>query len=707
VEQNILLAFAVAATTLIGWPIAYVILPERLSGAALSIAPTVGFAFIIFVSYFCYRLNLGPANEYAWLVAAALLGLLAWLAVTGRMVVRGTDWTAIAAYLFALLIVNQFYLIPGGRAVAFSLGNLDIAELATEARFLQEFSRDSTIGYLGQDGALRARIDTLWAGPALFCAFLSALLGSAPYKLQSIALCVVAAQGATFVWLIAREGLRLQAEAGHGAAMLYAVNPVSAYTLWMAFGAQATSIPLLLAGILFFMVAMQATHWRENFRYAPALILMMTALLTNYHFMLLIVCFLLGTYLLTLSMARRSLETLFVGAALLASSALLAVLINPIRSLALIQNWRDLLPRGGWFIPWLSPDVQLGPNAARVLFNQPAIGPIQNLTSALFVLAVALLLYRLWRDRNREHIAFVFGLGAVALAGGLAVAFVGAESDHLAGYRSFKITGTFAAVTLLTLAIAFSRLDTRSLRVFGGASFVFILAGSVISDISLLARGRGGYVMPDDFPSIQSLEKLPIVGVNFADAGNFDLFWAHYFTLRKKQEFVRVPYGRVIGASQSYTVRPQYDDPSSAPDILFVDAKKGLARPLNSRFELVPNQMLRLEIGDGWWPKEPTHRWTSNKLSTIKITNLGPPVHVRLTGRYEFLRPDDTIGVRASGESVQTVTMRDGKMETATFHIPRGESVIALLAKLDPIRLSPQDPRSMGVMWRELHVEPD
>jgi hypothetical protein len=51
--------------------------------------------------------------------------------------------------------------------------------------------------------------------------------------------------------------------------------------------------------------------------------------------------------------------------------------------------------------------------------------------------------------------------------------------------------------------------------------------------------------------------------------------------------------------------------------------------------------------------------------------------------------------------------MRDGKMETATFHIPRGESVIALLAKLDPIRLSPQDPRSMGVMWRELHVEPD
>ncbi|MDC0986206.1 hypothetical protein OAS67_02815 [Alphaproteobacteria bacterium] len=91
----------------------------------------------------------------------------------------------------------------GSPALALAISNLDVAELAVESRYLQEFPRDAQIGFMCQTGWLQHVGNVIWFGPSLIVAFISTLLNNEPYKLQTLVMNVIAAQGAGILFLFA------------------------------------------------------------------------------------------------------------------------------------------------------------------------------------------------------------------------------------------------------------------------------------------------------------------------------------------------------------------------------------------------------------------------------------------------------------------------------------------------------------------------
>ena len=208
---------------------------------------------------------------------------------------------------------------------------------------------------------------------------------------------------------------------------------------------------------------------KAQFCYLPSLVFLFSGLLLTYHFMMGFVCVLLAIYLTIVAVCETSLKRILMGAGLLASSLALTFLLDPFRIPGIVRSMSYLSEGAtGWFIPWLSPDVQLGLNAADMLVGTGKVGTgriLGILLTGALVLATVVHLIRI-SDR-RSHIAFVIGLAAPALLLGAFYAARGAEHGMLGSYRSFKITASFAGFTVIALSLGWMVRHCAGFR-FGG-----------------------------------------------------------------------------------------------------------------------------------------------------------------------------------------------------------------------------------------------
>lgn len=576
------LGYAVAVWAIIslcGLPFSLVLLPPALRPIALPTAPTFGYCYIVYSGYLLYRCNVGGTDLYAPLIICLPLGLLAFLAWRHRL------WPAImcnrdsilmfASAAVGFMALSSFFLLAHGRAVSMSLGNLDVVEYASEARYLQEFARDTTAGFMGQSDWFLKMCEWLWFGPPMIVAFMSSATFSDPFRLQSLVMLVVASQGASFVYSIARDSLSLDRRVAAGVALLFAVNPVVAYVVWQSFGAQMLAAPLLLAATYLLTRAQaEPANIKTQFRYLPSLVFLYSGLLLTYYFMIGFICALLGTYVTVIALCEKSLKRFWVGAGLLASALGLTIILDPFRIPGIARSF-SYLSHGatGWFIAWLSPDVQLGFNAAGILVGNNAeigIGRILGIfVAGALLLATAVHLIRL-RERP-AHVAFVIGLAAPALLLGAFYAVADSEQGILGGYRSFKITASFAGFTLIALSLW---MDSASLRrpsprwLAGALAGLALIIASVVNLRTLVHYAdKVAFVPTEELRRIQRIESLNgITGISIMSDEVFNLFWAHYFTLRKQQIFQSFPYaGRVVGAlTEPYRLEPITDAASSS-----------------------------------------------------------------------------------------------------------------------------------------------
>lgn len=715
---------ALLSSTLIGWSLSYLLLPGRLKEISLASAPLFGYAYIVFSSYIFYRLNFDGANSYANIVAIPPIIVLAYLFIFKKINIKDQKLTPVFLYIFSFFILSSFYLIAGGQAQSLSLRNMDILDLALQARFLQEFPRDTTIGFMGQSGYLRETTDAMWAGPSLFSGYLSAFLGLAPYKLQSISMAIISAQATAFVWLIARRCLALGRNVSLAASVLYAVNPLAAYVLWMSFAGQTISVSLILAGVYFFMSAMEKTDDRRQiFFFAPALITVFSAILITYTYMFAVLGLMLGVYLFVLAVARKSTRDFWSGLFLLIVAAIAAMILNPFRIAALPDMIPMLASGNGWFHAWLSPERQMGLGFTPTFVSGQQFPTLMRVGGALLVTLVSgILALNLWRQRNPERIAFVIGLALTAVLIAFVLAVGGAENGVLGSYRSFKIAGTFVAFTILALAIPFDAkaiMEPRN-RLLPVILFFAVLMIDFVNIGQMVLFGyRHAYVMPVDFHKIQKLETLRIsdssspVKLNFADAPNFDLYWAHYFTLKNPSVFERFPYGgRIVEPGKrpyKYTVVPvDYSASELGADIFTTDEKNTVgsnAQVLNSRFQLVlaNEEWVSIKAGDGWWPTEGTHRWTGSKgrAFVVQLHNNGVQIKQGiLVGRFVGKQSGFNIKARI-GNIPLIVTVTSKGIETAPFNLPLGQTDVEFMSSHDPVLLS-TDPRTLGHMFNKM-----
>src|SRR5437588_5302772 len=399
-----------------GLPLAFVLLPANLRRLVVPMAPLFGYSYIVYVGYFFYRSNIGGTDFYTpFLLAPPLVGLLL-LIWRGHLSAAGLfgrqAMLMVALAVLSFLFLSSVFMLAQGRAVSMAFSNLDVVELASVSRYLQEFARGSAVGFLGQTDHFKVTGDSIWFGPSMIVAVMSSAIFSEPFRLQSLVMTIVASQRAAFVSIIARHSLSLDRRVALGVAALYAINPIIAYTVWQSFGGQMISIALMLAMTYLIMRAQtEPPEPRIQFQYLPALLLLFSALLVTYHFMIAIICVLLGFYITMIAISERSVKRFWTGAALMSAAVVLTLALNPIRLPGLLATltWINA-GENGWFIPWLSPDIQLGFEASRLLMGGGF--PLGRTIGIAIVCALAVVtVLHLMRARElQSHRAFFIAL---------------------------------------------------------------------------------------------------------------------------------------------------------------------------------------------------------------------------------------------------------------------------------------------------------
>ncbi|MDO8478765.1 MAG: hypothetical protein Q7W02_21715 [Candidatus Rokubacteria bacterium] len=717
-----------------GLPFSFAWLPRPLKRYSLAFAPSIGYCYVVFVTYYGYRSNLAPISAYAFSVLALPVILLALYAVgvlrapaEVREICNARVGLITALTVVGFVVVSIPFLAKHGQATSLSLGNLDIAELAGASRFLQEFARNSQVGFLGQGGHFAWTSDDVWFGPSAIVAFASSILSSEPYKLQSLVMNVLACQGIPFLYLLARESLAFSRASAIGVTLLYAINPVVVYTVWQSFGGQMISMGLMLALLFLHTFALrEGSTVRDYLPFAPAVVIFFSGLLLTYHFMLLVIGALLVAYTAVHEVVARRLSKGLKLAAVVLVLLGVSLLLNPfrLRSIGIALSW---LAGGnnGWFIPWLSPDVlvgggvvssdAVGPDPARIfLAGQMPSGRAWFVAMAVAAFVVSVVHAARGMER-RTHLSFLLGLFVPLFLVGLYFAVVGSEGGILGSYRSSKITATFSGVTLLGLALGFQTTSWRDSRLkvlFAGVCFIAVAVASVKSDKDLVRfMAEQAFVLPEEIVELKKIESLPFVkGINVLDTDNFTLFWINYFTMRKPQVYQRFPYGgRPVGfLSQDYYLAMTPAARSSARDIFFVEATDyKIKYDINPWFVLYQgaDSDLTLSPGEGWSGSERTHRWCGNdgRSCSVFVDSRTEGVKVSLETRYLWRRDGETISVAVNGQPVRSSETKR-MLVTEPFSLRAGRNVVKFTSSLDPVLRSPHDPRMLLIAWQSIVV---
>ena len=364
-----------------GLPLAVILLPRELKRLALPASVIFGYCFIVFVCYYFFRANIGGTNRYAHyllLGSLAIFVILSWRRWPPLAELFSKEVMLIGCLVLMsfLVVSSMFLLLAHGRAVALAFANMDIAELASVSRYMQEFARDTQVGFMGQSDHFMNTGDNIWFGPSMITAFLSSLTFSEPFRLQSLVMNIVAVQATAFVFVIARESLTLNRPTSLAIGICFAHQSNDClHNMAVIRWADDQYSDRARNHLFCYTRSITGPIIKSQARYLPALVLLFSGLFVTYHFMIVFIVVFLVCYLFVLAIAERSLNRLLAGGLLVLFALALTVALNPWRLPAVWSTFSMLNSDNGWFIPWVSPDVQLGFNAARRLIdNGPDLG---------------------------------------------------------------------------------------------------------------------------------------------------------------------------------------------------------------------------------------------------------------------------------------------------------------------------------------------
>lgn len=714
-----------------GLPICLIALPSLLRKYSLLFAPLLGYCYFVFFSYYLYRLNIGGTDIYAVPLFSLPILILAGLVIL-RQETRGAFFSALnkeaagvmGLAVFAFVIVSApFFAASSGRALAMAMSNLDIAELAVVSRYLQEFVPNTQEGFMGQTGHLMWTCRDVWFGPSAIVAIISSLIHAEPYQLQSLVMDIVAVQAVVFVYLMAKLILDFRSLGATVLAILYAISPVPLFTIWQSFGGQMFAISLMLALFLVQMYNLKDARPHGSLvRCFTTTVILLSGIILSYHFMLPISGMLLAGYFVCYAIFSRQWKRARNGGLLLIAAYLICAALNPMRikslfdSLAMLNNGNN-----GWFIPWLSPDVILGANADTLFVG---IGDLHDRAVWAAIAALPLLLTSWYLIRTPQAIwarSFLLGLAVPAILVGFWYAYLGQQNGLWGSYRSFKITASFSALTLLSGAIAFRGCSwgNRRLLAVVAASLAVITASASWTSMRELARFTQEHAfLPDaELQALKKIEALPFVkGINVMDADNFSLLWTNYFTLKIRQAYQRFPYGgRPVGLlNQEYSLAKNAAAAQAAGQsqqgIFSVESTSFEAKyVLSSWYNLYKAQENRdviLTPAEGWWPAEPTHRWSGSNgaVCSIYIDAKSPNIPVRLQASFLDLRDKNYISVTVNGKPVN-VTHDKVRLLSEIFLLQPGRNVVEFRTTLLPSNPPAWDPRTLSIAWTSVMIK--
>jgi hypothetical protein len=419
-----------------------------------------------------------------------------------------------------------------------TIGNDDVADLATVSTFLKEHSRNDTSGFLGQSTIIRSLADHEFFSPTLSTAIAGTLFGLDTYRLQTLSMNVFFFFSVLLFYALAESVFRYSPWDAVVASGIYAVSPVMTYVVLQGYQGQVMGSAVAIALFILLLNSLEVTSGCEIAAYLPFLVLTTWALSMSYPHMLIF------TYLvpITYAVAIRVLKGRKVSAwaALICSSIVALIVLSPGRAWQLI---RQVIIKGnsnnGWFIPW---DFSI--------FGMEMHSYIEY--AALLLLASFVLGGIVKRFQTDEPSTLLALTTLAFCAGGFAIlAIAGATAKAgYGGYKSFKFLSFYWPMFLASSLLLLSRTDllARRTRVFVYTATIMIVAvHAVPANRRLLHWSRA--VTPE-MAGIAAARDYPYVtSVNILGRDWWEILWATDFLLDKKLYYETSTYeGRFAGA---------------------------------------------------------------------------------------------------------------------------------------------------------------
>jgi hypothetical protein len=701
------------------------ILPESARRYSLIIAPWVGYCYVNLPCWYIFYYG-GQINRHAGkLILVPPVLCLLWELYRKRRTKLGRDLLypptlgvlAIAAGGFVVLSIPAFW--PSGHLTTISLGNNDIATYGAMARYLSEFSRHSTEGFVGQMALSPLPLE--WAtkdfyfGPASFVAFSGKLLGLMPHEELSTCVFLLSALGTAVTFMLLHDRLRMGASTALAGVAFAAFHPMIQYVAFEGFFPQVVGMGLMLLLIWTNMKLLDATTPRSD---RPRLGLLLTlftcGLLLNYPHMLPFVWLLVGLYAVILAVLERSLHGIRIGAVVNVVAILGTSLICPHRIAPFIAIFRVYAAaEAGWFIPWMSPDYLLG-----LMYKNPLLGVttdwrIHLALSVAVGLAFVFSMYVAHRKGQRPLVAS--GLACVVVyAGCLALAVMGRHGEILGGYKAFKLVVFFLPLFGVTLIALLAMLKSRYRAIDLGIRSllaVAVLGGYVMADKMMLRPTRFARVEPE-YEVLRGLERTrSVTSINVLSDVYWPTLWTAYFLMHKKLYLAHQSYYATSELVGEYDLD---DKARSSAEIIHV---KSVVPPalttLNNRFTLIGpvKRKVRGELGAGWYLGEPGHVWSGKegKRSLVVLYSRDDDIPARLRMICYPLRDNDNLTVLLQGRPLSATVENgaDGRREITVqeLKLSKGTNELAIDSELPPTPPNGTDPRPVSYSFTSIEIE--
>jgi hypothetical protein len=212
-----------------------------------------------------------------------------------------------------------------------------------------------------------------------------------------------------------------------------------------------------------------------------------------------------------------------------------------------------------------------------------------------------------------------------------------------------------------------------------------------------------------EMADLQSIEANPKVdSVNILDDPGdvLNTMWKANFLARKRLYLEQRTYYSASDLLGNWTLQSR-GEPGYGGVLNVEGLDSGELVRVNQRYAFAPaRRELDVGFGNGWWPNEPTNRWTGNGSSSadLLLHVAAERMPVSLSAEYWPLNPENRLSIYLDR---QLLTGCDDNREcnTPRFELTRGDHVLELRAALPPEPPDNGDVRMLGYNFSRIQID--
>jgi hypothetical protein len=694
--------------------------PKDLKKYAVFMSPMVGYCYLTLAGWYCYEFELGGTDVY-WpiiVLPPVVFLCLAFFIYRGR-VKEGAKliYGELAAPLlvgfigFLIISIPLFTSVDGLTSI--SAGNNDIAHSAGISRYLKEFARSDTVGFLGQIDVFKKSAEKDYFGGSLSTAFASSMLSLEPYQLQSMSLHIFFLFSIFLVYALARDWFRYNRHAAIGITALYGLSPVMYYTIYHGYQGQMIATGLALCMFLVHFEAISNCQKISHYyTYFPLAVLLNWGVSLTYPQMLSFIYAPIAVYLLLVASYKRSRSLALRWIYFVLITLVITFILSPDRAKVLVSSL-ILKSRAnfGWFIPWISPDTFFGLTTMKNLSLQSHTGPMRYILSTPLIIIMALGFVNAYKADGKLFLlagssVFVIVIGYIILA------FIGRIEGSWGGYKSYKLLSFFLPLVLLSSLMLFRKLEfTLQDQIRDPLPLLLsMLVGCNLYSSYKISTQMSTFhrSVSKDMADLKNIENLSSVqSINILGTDWWDILWQANFVMRKKLYFQTTTYGGYFSSA----LMGEWDLErlgGAANDILrIVGFDEGETIPVNSTYVLRKAGALRALLGRGWYDSEGGHRWTGkgSDVSSIIFQSPSDNLAIDLRAMYWPLDPNNRISIYLNGDKL--VDCFDNRFcYINDMILSRGPNALELRTSSPPAPPGTHDRRRLGYAFTAIVISP-